>query len=156
MTIEVTVIRHAKERISKCSLRHLHGREGITFLRARPGFTFDATGFVLLAVDAPVLSRADAGRPLLLLDSTWRHLASLTAGLRGTPIPRSVPADVATAYPRVSRVFADPPAGLASVEALYVAKLLLGEDDPTLLDGYHWAAQFLAQPAIRRLRGAGA
>src|SRR5690606_32543041 len=72
--IPTTVIRHPKERISKCSLRHLHGRPEMTFLRATPGFTFDATGFVLLAVDAPEIGPADRGRPLLLLDSTWRWL----------------------------------------------------------------------------------
>jgi pre-rRNA-processing protein TSR3 len=152
MSTPVTVIRHPKERISKCSLRHLHGRAGITFLRARPGFTFAAEGFTLLAVGAAQLSRADAGRSLLLLDSTWRHLPSLQACLRGTPTARSIPGGVVTAYPRRSRVFEDPEAGLASVEALYVAKLLLGEDDPTLLAGYHWADTFLAQPEVVRLR----
>ena len=39
----------------------------------------------------------------------------------------------------------DPVEGLASVEALYVAKRLLGDDDPSLLDGYHWKDEFLAQ-----------
>jgi pre-rRNA-processing protein TSR3 len=146
--IDVTVIRHPKERISKCSLRHLHARAGFTFLRARPGFTFDATGFTLLAVDAPVLTRADAGRPLLLLDSTWRYLPRLLACLRGAPIARSVPRAIVTAYPRMSRTFADPDAGLASVEALYVALRLLGHDEVSLLEGYHWRAQFLAQPAL--------
>lgn len=146
--IDVTVIRHPKERINKCSLRHLHARAGFTFLRARPGFTFDATGFTLLAVDAPVLTRADAGRPLLLLDSTWRYLPRLLACLRGAPIARSVPRAIVTAYPRMSRTFADPDAGLASVEALYVALRLLGHDEVSLLEGYHWRAQFLAQPAL--------
>ena len=148
MNPQVTVIRHPKERISKCSLRFLHDRPGFTFLRARPGFTFDATGFLALAVDAPVLSRADAGRPLLLLDSTWRYLPRLLACVRGEPITRSVPREVKTAYPRASRVFDDPEFGLASVEALYVALRLLGDDDPSLLDGYHWKAQFMTQPAL--------
>ncbi|MEZ5962416.1 MAG: hypothetical protein R3F56_01095 [Planctomycetota bacterium] len=145
----VTVIRHPKERISKCSLRHLHQRAGFTFLRAQPGFTFDATGFTVLAVDAPELSPADAGRPLLLLDSTWRYLPRLLACLRGEPVHRSVPRSIVTAYPRQSRLFDDPEFGLASVEALYVALRLLGADDPSLLDGYHWKDQFLGQAALR-------
>lgn len=143
--VPVTVIRHVKERISKCSLRFLHDRPEFTFLRAKPGFTFDATGFLVLAVDAPVLGEADAGRPLLLLDSTWRHLPALAACLRGKPLRRSVPASIVTAYPRVSRVFDDPTGGLASVEALYAAKRLLGDDDPDVLTGYHWREAFLAQ-----------
>ena len=143
-TIPTTVIRHPKERIAKCSLRFLHERPEMTFLRARPGFRFDATGFTLLAVDAPALSVADAGRPLLLLDSTWRWLPQLMACVTGTPVLRSIPGTVRTAYPCVSKVFEDPAAGLASIEALYLARRLLGDDDPTLLDGYHWKEPFLA------------
>ena len=143
-TIPTTVIRHPKERIAKCSLRFLHERPEMAFLRARPGFRFDATGFTLLAVDAPALSVADAGRPLLLLDSTWRWLPQLMACVTGTPVLRSIPGTVRTAYPRVSKVFEDPAAGLASIEALYLARRLLGDDDPTLLDGYHWKEPFLA------------
>lgn len=142
-SIPTTVIRHPKERIAKCSLRFLHDRKEMTFLRARPGFVFDATGFTLLAVDAPPLSPADAGRPLLLLDSSWRWLAQLRACVVGAPVPRSIPQGVVTAYPRVSKVFEDPAAGLASVEALYLARRLLGDDDPSLLDGYHWKEEFL-------------
>ena len=142
-SIPTTVIRHQKERISKCSLRHLHDRPEMTFHRWKPDFRFDATGFTLLAVDAPPLSPADAGRPLLLLDSTWRWLPQLVACLDGAPVRRSIPGEVITAYPRASKVFDDPTAGLASVEALYLARRILGDDDPTLLDGYHWKDEFL-------------
>ena len=38
---------------------------------------------------------------------------------------RALPSGIKTAYPRVSKVFADPSAGLASVEALYAALLIL-------------------------------
>lgn len=141
--IPTTVIRHQKEKVSKCSLRFLHDRPEMTFLRNKPGFTFDATGFLLLAVDAEPLSTRDAGRPLLLLDSTWRWLPQLLACVTGEPILRSIPGSVRTAYPRVSKVFEDPTAGLASIEALYLARKLLGDDDPSLLDGYHWKDQFL-------------
>lgn len=141
--ILTTVIRHQKEKISKCSLRFLHERPEMTFLRNKPGFAFDATGFTLLAVDAEPLSVADAGRPLLLLDSTWRWLPQLLACVKGEPVRRSIPGDVRTAYPRVSKVFDDPQQGLASIEALYLARKHLGDDDPSLLDGYHWKDDFL-------------
>ncbi len=140
----VTVIRHPKERISKCSLRHLHDRPEFTFLKARPGLQFDATGFILLSITAPVLSADDSGHPLLLLDSTWRLLPKLQRCVTGEPLRRSLPAGTQTAYPRVSRVFEDPGDGLASIEALFLAKLILGERDPSLLDGYRWRDEFLA------------
>ncbi|MSR39213.1 MAG: hypothetical protein EXS02_10305 [Planctomycetes bacterium] len=141
--IRTTVIRHAREKIRKCSLRFLHERPEMTFLRAKPGFSFDGTGYLLLSVDAPPLSPDDAGQPLLLLDSTWRWLPQLKAVIHGTPVHRSIPGNVQTAYPRMSKVFEDPAAGLASIEALYLARRLLGNDDPSLLDGYHWKNEFL-------------
>ena len=142
--VTTTVIRHPKERISKCSLRFLHDRPEMTFLRGKPDLRFDATGFILLAVDAPPLSLADQGHPLLLLDSTWRWLPQLNACVTGEPIKRSIPGELHTAYPRVSKTFEDPAAGLASIEALYVARKLLGDEDPELLHNYHWKDEFLA------------
>ncbi len=140
--IPVTVIRHRRERISKCSLRFLHERPEFTFLSENDHLRFDGSGYLLLDVDAPTLSLADAGSPLLLLDATWRWLPQVQRCVVGTPIRRSLP-PVATAYPRVTKIFEDPQNGLASVEAVYLAKRLLGENDPTLLTGYRWAEQFL-------------
>lgn len=141
--IKTTVIRHPKERLSKCSLTPLHERPEIDFYRAKQGFIFNATGYTLLAVDAPPLSLADSGRPLLLLDATWRLLPRVAAAVEGVPVPRSIPAGVITAYPRVGTHFPDPQGGLASVEALYVARALLGDNDVSLLAGYYWKEQFL-------------
>ena len=140
--VPVTIIRHPKERRSKCSLTPLEGREEISFLSARAGWSFDATGFTVLALDAPILSSADVGRPLLLLDSTWRLLPQLESCLVGTGVRRSLPA-VQTAYPRVSKIAHDPLGGLASVEALYFAQYLLGTADVTILDQYHWREPFI-------------
>lgn len=140
------ILRHPKERLSKCSVEPLRGtRPEITFHTAGPGFTFEATAHTLLAVEAPELSPEDGGRPLLLLDSTWRLLPKLEARLTGEPMRRSLPKAIRTAYPRVSKLAPDPAGGLATVEALYAAWRLLGCDDPSLLDDYPWRAAFLAQ-----------
>lgn len=140
--IPISVIRHPKERRSKCSLTPLEGREDIEFHRARLGWSFDMTGFTVLALGAPELSVEDAGRPLLLLDSTWRLLPQIEACLHGEGVRRTLPA-VETAYPRVSKISDNPMGGLASVEALYLAKLMLGERDDRLLDTYYWRVGFL-------------
>lgn len=137
----ISVIRHQKERRSKCSLTALEEREDITFYKANQGWSFDVTGFTVLALDAPELSVADAGRPLLLLDSTWRLLPQLQAHLYGCAVSRTLPA-VDTAYPRVSKLTKDPLGGLASIEALYLAKLVLGERDDSLLESYYWREEF--------------
>ena len=96
------------------------------------------------APHAPPLSPADRDRPLLLLDATWRLLPKVRAQVTGDTIPRSIPPGWQTAYPRVSQDGSDPTAGLASVEALFVAQALLGQTMPTLLDGYYWRTGFLA------------
>lgn len=171
--IPVLIVRHPKERLSKCSLEPLRQREGMLFRRATDHFRFDATGFIQLAVDAPTLSVEDAQlpdeekqslqerliaagfdehwphwttdmqRPLLLLDSTWRLLPQLEEKIDGKPIYRSLPGGIETAYPRVSKIAEDPSAGLASVEALYLAMRILGHDDPDMLKHYHWRDAFM-------------
>lgn len=138
------IIRHPKERRSKCSLTPLEGKPGFEFLVWSRELAFEATGHTLLCVDAPPLTPADGGRPLLVLDATWRRLKQMQGCIRGTPVRRSIPSGVSTAYPRVSRYGDDPAGGLASVEALFVARALLGRWEPDLLAEYHWGAEFLA------------
>jgi pre-rRNA-processing protein TSR3 len=120
----------------------LEGRGDIDFLKARSGWEFDVTGFTVLSLGAPQLSAEDAGRPLLLLDSTWRLLPQLEACLVGEGTYRTLPV-VETAYPRVSKIDHDPTGGLASVEALYIAQLLLGKRDDSLLSTYYWREVFM-------------
>lgn len=137
-----TVIRHPRERRSKCSLTPLEGRTDIRFFKARVGWEFDITAYTVLALGAPELSVEDAGRPLLLLDSTWRLLPQLEACLKGEGVRRTLPA-VETSYPRVSKIDQDPHGGLASVEALYLAWLMLGVRDDSLLQSYYWRDAFI-------------
>ncbi|MCU0722941.1 MAG: hypothetical protein MUC63_04900, partial [Planctomycetes bacterium] len=60
-----------------------------------------------------------------------------------------------TAYPRSSKVYRDPPGGLASAEALFAASLILMRPDETFLDGFRWKREFLEEnrETIDRLRG---
>lgn len=143
--LQDVIIRHPKERKAKCSLEPLRGREDLRFLVAAPTLSFDATGFILLEVGAPPLSASDACLPLLLLDSTWRLLPQIRACVAGSPIPRSLPGTLRTAYPRQSKIASDPTAGLASVEALYAARALQNRSLEGLLDHYYWRSAFLAQ-----------
>lgn len=143
MSILATIFRHPEENLVKCTLEPLRHRPELRFIEARPENTYDGTGCLLLEVGAPPITLADAGRELILLDGNWKQVAELRQGIRGTPIPRSLPPIQGT-YPRRNREGLDPPAGLSSVEALYYALRLLGHDDPTLLAHYYWRADFLA------------
>jgi pre-rRNA-processing protein TSR3 len=137
------ILRHTAENLSKCSLEPLRGRPDLKFIEASAGTEVVGTGYILLEVGAPLLSAADAGHPLLILDGNWKHVAALRRRVTGTPTPRSLP-PIPTAYPRRSADNSDPLVGLASVEALYLARRMMGEDDLTLLSHYRWRDAFLA------------
>lgn len=141
--MKTVVIRHPRENRKKCSLRHLCGRSDFEFHNAADGFSFDATGYLVLEIGAPEISSADAGLPILLLDSTWLLLPKIKAKIRGNYVARSIPQCVKTAYPRKSKLAEDPSGGLATVEALFAALYFSGRPDFSVLDGYPFADDFL-------------
>ena len=136
------VVRHPKENPRKCSILPLCGRLDLLFLRyplRQP--PPDLAGYVRLAATGPELTREDAPHGLLLLDGSWRWAAAMTRDFQDVP-PRSLQG-YRTAYPRVSKLGADPGNGLASIEALFVAYHILGRPTAGLLEHYRWAEEFL-------------
>ncbi|MBI1373581.1 MAG: hypothetical protein GC159_12705 [Phycisphaera sp.] len=148
------IIRHRKERLSKCSLHGLESRPDLsfhTFPEFRDGPPPDLTGYVMLTLDAPPLDAddeavRDAG--LVIIDGTWRLEQRIRRAMHRELFhctPRSLPTGWVTAYPRrqtEQTECADPDRGLASVEALYIAHRLLGRNVEALLDHYVWREQF--------------
>lgn len=150
--LDVLILRDPRESVKKCSLTPLHGMAGVQFVTYRGDRRIDATGRVLLHVDGPELTRADRGRGLLLIDCAWRKVDALRATIDGEPVLRRLP-PLVTAYPRKSRTFADPDAGLASIEALYAAVALLDAPHDELLAHYRWKDEFLRlNPALAHAR----
>ncbi len=142
MTPPVLIVVRRGEDPAQCTVRPLRGTPGLDFLpyplRRKP----DLSRHLLLAPDAPPLSPADAGRPLLLLDASWRHAAKMRKAVEPVEA-RSIPPGWQTAYPRRSKIHEDPEAGLATVEALFAALCTLGVRDDTLLRFYLWRDVFL-------------
>jgi pre-rRNA-processing protein TSR3 len=137
------IVRDPRESTRKCSLTPLRGMSGITFVPFHPERRVAVGRRVLLHPDGDELSKADRGLSLLLIDCAWRRVPQVLATIDGDLVHRRLPA-LRTAYPRTSKLFEDPSAGLASVEALYAALHLLGEPRPELLERYRWAGPFLA------------
>jgi pre-rRNA-processing protein TSR3 len=146
-SILATIVRHPDENLAKCTLEPLRLRKELSFYQFNASLEINASHAIVLSVDAPLISRADIGHPLILLDGNWKHVPKLKSCLSGTPIYRSLP-QVPTAYPRRNDEGLDPVEGLASVEALYLALKLLGHDDPSLLSQYHWRDLFLKSVAL--------
>lgn len=146
------ILRHNKEYLPKCSLHGLEQRTDLAFYTYPKHTLPNLTGYILLKVGAPPLTRADADHGLLLIDGTWRLAQVMEKNLPMKLVERSLPAGIKTAYPRRSTLCPDPNAGLASVEALYLAHAILGKSTSGLLDHYYWKDLFfqLNQEIIAR------
>ncbi len=139
--VSTIILRHRKENLKKCSLRGLESRTDCLFLTYPVDPIPDLSSFIILTLDAPLLSADDRDYGLFLVDATWRYAAQMCENLpQGQR--RSLPR-LKTAYPRYQTGCSDPDSGLASIEALYAAYLLTGRDPAGLLDRYHWREAFL-------------
>lgn len=88
-----------------------------------------------------MLTPDDRYRGLLVLDGTWKLVQPMEAEFCGIPIRTLLP--WRTAYPRTSKLYEDPAAGLATVEALFAAYVQMGRPTDGLLDDYYWRDRFL-------------
>lgn len=123
-------------------MEHLRGRPGFEFRKYPDDEQPVPAGYIRLGLGGPELSREDAGQGLLVLDATWKLAAKMEKRYADVPV-RTLPA-LQTAYPRTSKIYDDPSAGLATIEAVYAAYHILGWDTAGLLDQYHWADEFRA------------
>lgn len=98
-------------------------------------------GYVRLGLGGPELTPADATHGLLILDGTWRLAEKMEQEFNSVPIRSLGPWE--TAYPRKSKLFDDPGAGLATIEALFAAYHQMGLPTAGLLDHYYWGEKFL-------------
>lgn len=154
--MHVLILRDPRESAAKCSLTPLRGLPDVTFVAYHPERRVEAGGRILLDPDGTEIGEDDRGHDLFLIDCSWRRVPKLAATVDGAVLRRRLPALV-TAYPRRSRTFEDPARGLASVEALFAATVLLGQPRPELLAGYRWREAFLAaNPALAPRSGPAA
>jgi len=144
------ILRHRRENLKKCSLRGLEKRPDLIFLTYPLAHLPNLDNACILALDAPLLVEQDNTRALFLIDGTWKHAQTMAKLIppRGNYIYRSLPPHFQTAYPRRQLDCPDPKRGLASVEALYLAYLILGRSTVGLLDYYYWKEDFLTNKIL--------
>jgi pre-rRNA-processing protein TSR3 len=136
------IVRHRRENRKKCSLTPLETRDDCLFFNYPQAVLPDLSSHIVLKIDAPPLSIEDARYGLLILDGTWRLAAAMEKSLPQNAIARSLPGNFRTAYPRRQTECPDPNAGLASIEALYIAYWVLQRPTEGLLDAYYWKNLF--------------
>ena len=136
--------RHRRENLKKCSLHGLESRSDLIFLTYPKDPLPDLSKYILLKVGAPPLTKDDVGHGIFIIDGTWK-LAALMERQCPPLASRSLPDCFRTAYPRRQTECLDPEKGLASVEALFLAYLILQRPVDGLLDHYYWKDQFQQQ-----------
>lgn len=137
------IVVHPKERKSKCTVQSLRTHDDFIFWKFPRKEPDRLPQYIRLGMGGPEISAADAASGLLVLDGTWRLAEKMEPAYEELPV-RSLP-DWKTAYPRVSKQFDDPSAGLATIEAIFIAYHLMGYETEGLLNGYYWAEEFLRQ-----------
>jgi pre-rRNA-processing protein TSR3 len=148
--LPTVILRHRKENLKKCSLRGLESRDDCHFIRYPCKTLPPLEGYLLLDLEAPPLSDSDKDLGLFLIDATWRYATTMSKNisLPETMVRRSLPKQFVTAYPRYQTGCIFPEQGLASVEALYLAYLILGRSTEGILDNYHWKIEFLKKNGL--------
>lgn len=142
------IVVHPRERRSKCSVEPLRGRPGFRFWTFPDVGPEPLDGYVRLGLGGAPLSVEHRHRGLLLLDGTWRLADRMAPSFAALPVVSLGP--WRTAYPRMSKLFSDPAAGLATIEALFAAYTQMHRDATGLLNDYRWREAFLsANAAIR-------
>jgi pre-rRNA-processing protein TSR3 len=141
------IVVHPRERRSKCSVEPLRGRDGFAFWAFPDRGPEPLEGYVRLGLGGELLTPADSQRGLVVLDGTWKYAGRMEQDYASLPV-RSLGPWV-TAYPRKSKLYDDPAAGLATIEAIYAAYVQMGRKTEGLLEEYRWGAEFLRLNAER-------
>ena len=136
------ILRHRRENLKKCSLRGLETRPEFSFYTYPLDPLPDLSGYLLLKVGAPPLTKRDLGRGLFLIDGTWRLAQVMEKQMPLKMEERSLPGGFRTAYPRRQTDCPDPEQGLSSIEALYIAHLILELPTEGIFDHYYWKERF--------------
>lgn len=147
MPLQYEILMDRKENPRKCTIHPLRERPDfhVRYFGSRPTIARFETD-CLLHIDGEDLSKIDHHdiHSLGLIDCTWKKVPGCLQRLE-KPFPRLVriPEGFVTAYPRRNAEGKDPEAGLATIEALFIAAAFLGTWDETLLDKYYFKEAFL-------------
>lgn len=139
------IYQHRKENLKKCTLTHLKKRDDFIFFTYPNEELPDLTGYVILTMDAPLLTTKDKNKGIVIIDGTWKYANIMLNTLEKRPNLeyRSLPANYCTAYPRKQTDCPDPKTGLASIEAIYIAYIITNRNVENLLTNYYWKEDFL-------------
>ena len=139
------ILRHRKENLKKCTLHGLENRKDMQFYTYPTDPLPPLSNYILLTLNAPPLSIEDRNHGLFIIDGTWRYAAIMEKQIPGVHhfIRRSIPSEFRTSYPRKQTGCPDSERGLASLEALFIAHVILGKETEGLLSHYYFGEEFI-------------
>ena len=140
------IIRHRRENLKKCTLTGLEEKQNMRFYTYPMSLPPPLHNYLLLSLDGPPLTKEDQSFGICLIDGTWKYATIMERYFQmhyPSLIKRSLPEACKTAYPRKQTHCPLPSQGLASIEALFFADLILQKDPFELLQDYYWKDAFL-------------
>lgn len=144
--MQFEILMDAKENPRKCTILPLKHRSDFNIRYFRGGRTIEPFfAQALLHIDGEDLSKISSRiTSLALIDCNWKHVEPTLQRVQ-RPLPQLVriPEGFQTAYPRRNKMGNDPEAGLATIEALFIASAFLGFWDETLFEKYYFKEDFL-------------
>ncbi len=142
------ILRHKKENLKKCSLKGLEKNLNFNFFTYPKDPIPSLSGYILLTLGAKELSYEDHEKALFLIDGTWQYASVMEKSIKQPFEKRSLPKEFVTAYPRKQTKCPDPNSGLSSIEALYVAFVILRREKDYLFENYYWKDIFLEKNKV--------
>ena len=143
------VILDSGETANKCTIAPLSYRSDFHLFRVKGAGAFGPfRSSILLHHEGECLTRIRKSfgevQGIASIDCVWRRLDVLISRVAGKlPTLARIPDGFVTAYPRHSARNTDPTAGLATIEAIFVASAMLGNWDATLFSEYYFGRKFL-------------
>jgi pre-rRNA-processing protein TSR3 len=142
------VLMDPKENPHKCTVTPLKGRTDILIRKFSdaPAIKPFSTDLLLHVdgLDLPTLVAANKINSIGVIDCVWKRVEPILKRLEN-PLPTlaRIPEGFVTAYPRRNKLGHDPDAGLATIEAMFIAGAFAGAWDETLLDNYYFKDNFI-------------
>jgi ribosome biogenesis protein Tsr3 len=99
---------------------------------------------VLLHPEGECLTKIKSSMGIAAIDCVWRRVEPILSRIAApVPVLARIPDGFQTAYLRKSSFGFDPDGGLATIEAIFAARALLGDWQPDLLSKYPFGRAFV-------------
>ena len=156
LTLHYIITSHNEKKEKKCTLYPLRGRSDFSFRTKKDPGQFASDSILLLPGGEPLTAELateirdtkelSTGHVLeiVLIDSRWKKTNGILWSL--PPIRRVSLEGYVTGAKRKEP---PPPGGLASIEALFMASLLFGKPDFTLLSDYRFRESFFTLNGLK-------